>query len=63
MEQLDLEQEPFVDSNVMDHKKLVSAATRRGAARWAQARAQEIKTGDGSWPRYPRFGAFEVCAA
>jgi len=60
VEQLDLEPAPFVDSNVMDHKKLVSAASRRGATRWAQARAQEVKAGDGSWHKYPRFGAFEV---
>jgi hypothetical protein len=63
IEQLQLEKDLlFVDNNIMDHKSLVSAASRRGAKAWAEKRASEIKQGDGSWPRYPRFGAFEVWA-
>lgn len=39
-EQLHLEAPAFVDSNVMDHKTLVSAAKRRGASEWATKCAQ-----------------------
>jgi hypothetical protein len=70
VEQLELENVPkwpvpppiFVDNNVMDHKALVSAASRRGAKAWAETRAQEMKLLDGAWARFPRLGALEVWA-